>query len=81
MNIRDMTREDLLNAIGLETRRSSVDYLMPALGIFGAGILVGAGIGLLFAPKSGRELRGDLQGRYDELRGKVDGEIEQAARS
>lgn len=34
--------------------------VLPALGVFGAGLLVGAGLGLLLAPKSGRELRGEI---------------------
>ena len=31
------------------------------LGTFGVGLLVGAGLGLLLAPKAGRELRDDLR--------------------
>ena len=52
--------ERALAAIGLQQRRSASDYLFPALGLFGVGILVGAGLGLLLAPKQGRELRGDI---------------------
>lgn len=41
-----------LGWMGLQRRRSS------SVGVsFGAGILLGAGLGMLFAPKSGRELR------------------------
>jgi hypothetical protein len=50
-----------LAAIGLQPRRSAADYLLPALGLFSVGMLVGAGLGLLLAPKRGRELRGDLR--------------------
>ena len=77
MNLRDMSslsKDDLLNAIGLETRRTATDYVLPALGVFGAGLLVGAGLGLLFAPKSGRELRGSLRGRARETLEKIDAE-------
>src|SRR5687768_5006816 len=52
--------ERALAAIGLQTRRSPTDYILPALGLFGVGVLVGAGLGLLLAPKQGRELRGDI---------------------
>jgi len=33
------------------------------LGAFGAGILIGAGLALLFAPKAGSELRQDIENR------------------
>lgn len=53
--------EKALAAIGLQPRRSAADFLLPALGVFSVGVLVGAGLGLLLAPKRGRELRGDLR--------------------
>ncbi len=77
MNLRDVSnldKNDLLNAIGLETRRTATDYVLPALGVFGAGLLVGAGLGLLFAPKSGKEIRGNLRGRLRERTSKTDAE-------
>ena len=39
--------------IGLETRKGPADWLLPTLGAFTVGMLVGAGIGLLIAPKPG----------------------------
>jgi hypothetical protein len=57
------TRESLINAIGLATRRSTTTDFASAIGIFGAGLLVGAGLALLFAPKTGEELRRDLGDR------------------
>ena len=36
-----------------------------------AGIGLGAGLGMLFAPKKGSELRSDLKAKLDELVGKV----------
>lgn len=61
--IKSLDKDDFLNMLGLETRRSTVDYLVPALAIFGVGVLVGTGIGLLVAPRPGRELRDDLAHR------------------
>ncbi len=52
---------DILRQFGLQTRKSVKDYVAPALGILGAGAAVGAGLSLLLAPKSGRELRGDIR--------------------
>ena|SRR5690348_14236319 len=53
--------DSALSALGLERQRSSVDFLMPALGLFGVGLIVGAGLGLMLAPKRGVELRGDVR--------------------
>lgn len=36
-------------------------------GKFLTGALVGVGLGMLFAPKSGKELRKDLKDKFDEL--------------
>lgn len=74
MNVRDLSKDDILGAIGLETRRTATDYILPALGVFSAGLLVGAGLGLMLAPKSGRELRGDIRERITERRAGRDGD-------
>lgn len=52
--------ESALAAIGLQPRRSASDFILPALGLFSVGVLVGAGLGLMLAPKRGVELRGDI---------------------
>ncbi len=75
-DIRNLDRDDILRVIGLETRRTATDYVMPALGLFGAGLLVGAGLGLLFAPKSGREIRGELNERVHDMRERAAAEKE-----
>ena len=41
------------------------------LGSFLAGALVGAGLGVLFAPKSGAETRRELKEKFDELVAKI----------
>lgn len=41
------------------------------LGKFIAGAAIGAGLGLLFAPKKGSELRKDLKNKLDEIVGKA----------
>lgn len=68
MNLRDMTKDDLLHMIGLESRRSQTEVLLPMVGVFSAGLLLGAGLGLLLAPKSGAEIRGDIASRTEDLR-------------
>ncbi|MFO0599330.1 MAG: hypothetical protein U0228_28745 [Myxococcaceae bacterium] len=59
----DVDKDDLLEMIGLESRRSTGDRLVPALALFGAGVLVGVGLGLMLAPKPGEQLRADLKNR------------------
>ncbi len=62
-SLREMDKDDLLRMIGLQSKRTPVDWILPTIAIFGVGILVGAGVGLLLAPKPGRELREDLRNR------------------
>lgn len=67
MTLRDlkgMDKDDLLGLLGLETKTSTGSYLLGTLGVFGLGILVGAGAALLMAPKPGRELRGEISRRF-----------------
>jgi hypothetical protein len=66
MNLKDlrhMDKDDVLGMLGLETKPSSGAWLAGTLGTFGVGMLVGAGIALLLAPKPGRQLREDLRER------------------
>lgn len=68
----------LLDRMGLEQRRSTMEVLLPALGIFGAGIAVGAALGVLFAPKRGDELRNDIRHRISDLRDRSAEQLEEA---
>jgi hypothetical protein len=62
-DLKKMDKDDLLNLIGLETRKDATDNLLPALGAFTVGVLLGVGVGLMLAPKPGNELRSDLRNR------------------
>jgi gas vesicle protein len=66
-----MTRDDVLARIGLQTRTTMGDLLLPSLGIFGAGLAAGAAMGLLLAPKPGAELRGGIRDVAGRVRDKV----------
>ncbi len=66
-----MTSDDVLARLGLQTRTTTVDLLLPALGIFGVGVLVGAGVALTLAPKPGNEFRHDLRESAARLRDRV----------
>ena len=67
----NMSRDDLLCAIGLQTRRGPAGYIFTALGMFGVGMLAGAGLGMLFAPRSGREIRRELGTRVSDVTNKL----------
>lgn len=69
MNIRDMTKDDVLEAMGLQQRKSAVELVLPAAGLFATGILLGVGLGMMFAPKPGVELRRDIGHRFSNIRG------------
>lgn len=59
-DISDLTKEDVLASLGLALKPSFSQRTLGALGMFGLGALVGAGVALLLAPRTGQELRGDL---------------------
>jgi len=49
-------RDAILERLGLEERTPVSDFF-SGLGMFAIGILVGAGLGVLFAPRRGEEVR------------------------
>ena len=77
--LKDFDRDDILDLLGLESKSSTAGWLAGALGTFGVGMLVGAGIALILTPKTGRELREDLRDRIrrapDQVGGAVDNMI------
>ena len=80
MKFRDLTemdKEDLLGALGLQSKQSATSWIFGTLGLFGLGIVVGAGVALLVAPKPGSELRRDLEGRIKTVRERVTGNSQQ----
>ena len=84
LNAKEFTRnlpsaEDVIRALGLESRKRA--DLAPSMALFGAGLLVGAGLALLFAPTSGRELREELGERAADLRERATAAGESAAGS
>ena len=61
------SKEDIANAVGLEARSSPAGDRLAGFGIFGAGIILGAGLALLFAPKAGHEIRHDIAEKVGEM--------------
>lgn len=48
--------DDILSSLGL-ARKGFSNNLGPTIGLLSAGIIVGIGVGMLVAPRSGRALR------------------------
>jgi hypothetical protein len=67
-DIRELNKEDILSAVGLASKPSIAERWLGTAGIFSLGLLVGAGVALLMAPTSGKDLREDLGGRLRDLR-------------
>ncbi|MFB6264399.1 MAG: YtxH domain-containing protein [Bradymonadaceae bacterium] len=58
----------VLDRLGLEKQHGPGDVILPALGIFGAGVAVGSVLGVLFAPKRGDELRAEIRDQLEDIR-------------
>jgi hypothetical protein len=65
------SKEDIANAVGLEARSSPSGDMLTAFAIFGTGMILGAGMALLFAPKSGHEIRADFAEIGERFRSQV----------
>ena len=61
--LQGLQQGQVLEALGLAQRPSGFSVFLGALGTFALGALVGASVGLLSAPKPGRELRSKLRKR------------------
>lgn len=59
-----LNKDSILHGLGLETRHHGRDHILPALGIFGVGLLVGVGAALLITSKKGRSLRAAMMCKW-----------------
>lgn len=67
----DAATQRVLDRLGLQHKRDVSDMILPALGIFTAGVAAGAVLGLLFAPRRGEETRTEIVHRLEDLRERV----------
>jgi ABC-type transporter Mla subunit MlaD len=73
--VRSLNSNDALGWIGLSRRRGP----FASMAIFGAGMVMGAGVGILLAPASGAEMRGAILRRFRGLTEDAKGSIDRAA--
>jgi gas vesicle protein len=67
MNIKDiknLDKDQILELLGLETERSTTSSIIWTLGLVALGAIAGAGVALLLAPQSGRELRENVGRKF-----------------
>jgi hypothetical protein len=69
---------DMLGLIGLERKRSTLDKILPAVGWFGLGTVLGAGAALMLAPSSGKQLRSRVSEQLDQARQRVGNDLRSA---
>ena len=75
------SKEDIASAVGLEVRSSATGGMLTAFGIFGTDMILGAGLALLFAPKTGEETRHDIAEKLDEIGEHLRSQVPQPATS
>lgn len=63
--------DDVLRLIGLQQQRAASEAALGVLGSFALGTIVGGMLALLFAPKTGEDMRRDLSERFDDATHKV----------
>lgn len=73
------SKEDITNAVRIDSRPSATGEILASLGIFGTGMILGAGLALLFAPKSGQEIRHDFAEKVGEMGHQLRSHMPQAA--
>jgi gas vesicle protein len=81
MKLRDLTdfdRDDVLGALGLQSKSSTTSWVLGTLGLFGLGMVIGAGVALMLAPKPGAELRRELEDRIRNVRDRIGNGQQQA---
>lgn len=75
-SLRDVNKHDVLGALGLAVRPSESEKWTTGIMWLGAGLMAGAALALVFAPKSGRDMRDDLGSRLRSARDRASESVE-----
>jgi len=85
MNIKDiknLDKDQILELLGLE-ERSTTSSILWSLALVGVGAIAGAGVALLLAPQSGRELRDTVTRKFknatDDMASAVRSKVDEVA--
>lgn len=62
-DIKELNKEKVLGMVGLQVAASATAKILGAAALIGLGVLVGASAAILWAPKSGKELRREIRRR------------------
>jgi hypothetical protein len=74
MRLSDFDKDTVLEMLGLATRPSTAGKAVGFFGLFGLGLIAGAAVGLLLAPRPGAELRAEMARRLGVGHSNPDGE-------
>ena len=55
--VRHIDSDEILDRVGLERKSSVLEKVITTFGIFGAGMVIGAGVGLLVSPVAPEDVR------------------------
>jgi gas vesicle protein len=78
-DLRNLSKDDLLEMLGLEERHTGTK-VASGIGLFAAGIAVGAGLAMLFAPSSGEQARREVGERASDLGQRLSEKLEEQSR-
>lgn len=78
-SIKNISKDSILEALGLDNKPATSDYVLPVMGIFAVGLLSGLAAGFILAPQSGRKTRNQVEGAVDDARDKAMGKMRDAS--
>ena len=81
-NIKDYADKDyLLGLLGLETKSTFGDWVLPSLGIFSFGFLLGATVISIVSPSTVKKIGSNVRDRVNEATNVVGGLVNRTAES
>ncbi len=69
--VRNITTDDALRYLGLQTRRSAARAVFTSAGFLATGLLVGATLGMAFAPRRGEQIRREMREKAGSMKARM----------